>query len=225
MHKTVISKITRDRSDDAFGKRTPLPLIPGKFAHIIVDLQVGFLEPEAATADSNVRMIVPNVNKISAAVRSAGGLNIFIRFTFDPNWTTRYKRLRPETEGKLRMAFVEGSEQHGLWSGVDVQSEDLILNKTRISAFTPGTCDLDAVLRNIGIDTIIVTGCFSNACCESTCRDAVQMNYNVVFIQDGNATSSDDEHNGAVADLYSIFGCDICETEEVVKRLMAQSRT
>ena len=220
MHTMVIPQTVLDMSKRLYGERIPLPLIPGKFAHVVVDLQNGFMAPGGVAETPNLRLIVPNVNKISAAVRKVGGVNIFLRFTYDPHWTNRYRRLTPEFATLMKEAFVEGSAQHALWSGLDVQPEDLTLNKMRFSALTPGTCDLEPVLQARGIDTLVVTGCFSNACCESTSRDAVQMNYNVVFVQDGNATVSDSDHHGAIADQFSIFGCDVCTADEVVNRLM-----
>ncbi len=83
----------------------------------------------------------------------------------------------------------------------------------------PGTCALDAELRARRIDTMVVTGCVSNCCCESTIRDAMQMNYAIVFVADGNAARSDEDHNGAVADLYGIFGCDVLVADDVIARL------
>ena len=146
-------------------------------------------------------------------------MNVFLRFTYDPAWTVRYRRLTPEFSKWMQDTFTEGSEGHALCPQLNLQPGDLTLNKTRLSALTPGTCDLEAVLRGRGVDTLIVTGCFSNACCESTVRDAMQLNYNVVFVADANVTVSDAAHNAAVEDLYCIFGCDVCASAEVIRRL------
>jgi len=52
-------------------------------AHIIVDLQNGFMEPGAPVEVPVAREIVPNVNLISAAMRTYGGRNFFLRMTVD----------------------------------------------------------------------------------------------------------------------------------------------
>ena len=57
---------------------------PARTAHIIVDLQNGFMVPGAAVEIPVAREIVPNVNRISSAVRAAGGLNVFLRYLVDP---------------------------------------------------------------------------------------------------------------------------------------------
>ena len=52
-------------------------------AHIVVDLQNGFMAPGAVAELPIARDIVPNVNRISDAVRRAGGLVVYIQNTFD----------------------------------------------------------------------------------------------------------------------------------------------
>jgi ureidoacrylate peracid hydrolase len=58
-------------------------LVPARTAHIIVDLQNGFMEQGATVEIPEGREIVANVNEISGAVRAAGGINIFIRYLID----------------------------------------------------------------------------------------------------------------------------------------------
>jgi ureidoacrylate peracid hydrolase len=65
------------------------------------------------------------------------------------------------------------------------QPGDLVVAKPRYSAFY-GT-DLEAILRSKGIDTLIISGTVTNACCESTARDAFSRDYKVIFLSDGNA--------------------------------------
>jgi ureidoacrylate peracid hydrolase len=83
MHKVEISpeliaRLTRER-----GGRLHIfdDIDPARTAHVIVDLQNGFMEPGAPVEVPPAREIVPNVNAISSAVRRAGGLNVFVRFT------------------------------------------------------------------------------------------------------------------------------------------------
>ena len=223
MHKTVISPAALEMDALVRGPHGAWDLVPAKTAHLVIDLQVAFVAPGSIAEMPMNRETMPNVNKLAAATRAAGAQNIFVRFKHDPAWTAFYDRFSPEAKASSRAAFTPGDPQFELWPEMDVQTEvgDLILDKTRLSALIPGTCDLDAVLKSRGIDTLVVTGCVSNCCCESTIRDAVQMNYKVVFVSDGNAAFTDDAHNGAVEDLFGVFGVDISTTEEVIGRLQA----
>ncbi len=223
MHNTVIPEFALQTDKRIRGSRTPLPLIGPRTAHVVVDLQVGFMAPGSVAETPMNLEILPNVDRISAAVREAGGVNIFLRYTYDPGWTGFFGRFEPAAVEPMKAAFTAGAEQHALWPEMDVQPEDVILDKTRFSALIPGTCDLEEELQARAIDTLIVTGCVSNCCCESTIRDAMQMNYSIVFVADGNAAQTDADHNGAVADLFGIFGCDVASADEVVARLAADS--
>jgi len=54
---------------------------PARLAHICVDMQYGFMQEGAPVEVPAARGIVGNINRISAAVRAAGGTNVFLRFT------------------------------------------------------------------------------------------------------------------------------------------------
>jgi ureidoacrylate peracid hydrolase len=114
--------------------------------------------------------------------------------------------------------FGRGCHGFELWPGLDVAAEDLIVDKTRFGAFVPGSSELHEILQARGIDTLIITGTATNVCCESTARDAMQMNYKVIFVADGNATNADVEHNATLNNMAALFA-DVMTTEELVRFL------
>jgi ureidoacrylate peracid hydrolase len=193
---------------------------PARTAQIVVDLQNGFMAEGAPVEVPTAREIVPNVNSIAAALREAGGINVFLRVTHDmaePHpWTTRYTRyLSAERSAIHRQAFSRGAPSWQLWPLLDVRTNDLIVDKTRFSAFVPGTCPLHEMLQARGIDTLIVTGTLTNVCCESTARDAMQRNYQVIFVADGNAALTDAEHNATLCNMVTLFA-DVMTTGQVL---------
>jgi ureidoacrylate peracid hydrolase len=178
---------------------------------------------EIATA----REIVPNVNRISDAVRQAGGLVVYIQNTFDDvavrTWSTFFDHFcSPERRARMIEAFSPGSEGHALWPELNVQPGDLQVRKRRFGAFAPGASDLHAILQDRGIDTLIITGTASQVCCESTARDAMMLNYKVFFIADGNATFTDEEHNATLSAMAHTF-CDVVDTATIVDLIQAAS--
>jgi len=196
---------------------------PARTAQIIVDMQNGFMAPGAPVEVPMARAIVPQVNRISAALREAGGLNIFVCFTTPAealdNWSSFYRRF-PEAERRAhQQAFARGAHYWELWPELEyVEGADVHMEKQRFGAFIPGTCDLDAFLRERGIDTLIITGTLSNCCCESTARDAMQLNYDVIFASDANATLSDAEHNATLNNMAALFA-DVMTADEIIARL------
>ncbi|HVV92702.1 MAG TPA: isochorismatase family cysteine hydrolase [Hyphomicrobiales bacterium] len=197
-------------------------LDPTKTAHIVVDLQNGFMAEGATVEVPTAREIVPNVNAISKALRAAGGLVVYIRFITDKaGWSTWYTHFnRGQRLDDVVAAFTPGNEQFELWAGLDVQPEDLIVDKTRFGAFVPGSSELDAILKARGIDTLIITGTATNVCCESTARDAMQMNYKVIFVADGNAAMTDVEHATTLNNMAALFA-DVMTADELVGVLSA----
>ena len=211
MHIIEIPAEIQARAMRARGREHVVEAIdPARTAHIVVDLQNGFMAEGAPAEVATAREIVPAVNRICAALRDAGGLNVFLRYTWDPAepqpWTIWYDvYLGPRLSALHRDAFARGAPHWQLWPALDLRPDDLVLDKTRFSAFVPGTCGLDEALRARRIDTVIVTGTLTNVCCESTARDAMQRNYKVVFVSDGNAALSDAQHNATLANMAVLF--------------------
>ena len=226
MHKIdipaeIVARAMRARGRDHIFER----IDAARTAHIVVDLQNGFMAEGAAVEVPTAREIVPNVNRICAALRETGGTNVFLRYTYDPAeplpWTTRYAEyLSAERSAAHKETFRRGAEPWQLWPLLDVRPADLIVDKTRFSAFVPGTCALNDMLQARGIDTLIVTGTLTNVCCESTTRDAMQRNYRAIFIADGNAALTDAEHNATLCNMVTLFA-DVMTTAEVLDVLAA----
>jgi ureidoacrylate peracid hydrolase len=195
-------------------------------AHIIVDLQNGFMEPGAPVEVPIAREIVPNVNLISAAVRAQGGLNIFLRMTVDADsrtsWSNWFAHLHSRESGTtLTQAFTRNAHYWQLWPTLDVASADLTVDKFRFGAFVPGASPLHEILQSHRLDTLIISGTLSNCCCESTARDAMQMNYKIIFVSDANAALTDAAHNATLENMAFLFG-DVMSTAELL-HCIAQS--
>ena len=74
------------------------------------------------------------------------------------------------------------------------------------------------MLRNYGIDTILIAGTKTNVCCESTGRDAMMLDFKVVMVSDCCAALSDDEHLATLETFIQQFG-DVMSWKGVVERL------
>ncbi|PRZ29493.1 ureidoacrylate peracid hydrolase [Antricoccus suffuscus] len=220
MHEIRISASAKTRQMRTKGKEFAFEQIDlARTAHLIIDMQNGFLEPGAPIEVPVARDIVDNVNAISAAVRDAGGLNVFFRFTVDPadGWSVYLTSFGGENcRDGAQLAFRPGGHHHAVYPGIDVCDGDVVMNKTRFSAFTAGSSPIAELLAKRGIDTVIITGTLTNCCCESTARDANQLNFKVIFISDGTAAVSDDDHNAALNSLAPVFA-DVTTTRRALR--------
>jgi ureidoacrylate peracid hydrolase len=229
MHKIKIPQAAIDR---VLARRDSLHVFndidPTRTAHIVVDLQNGFMAPGQPAEIPAARGIVANVNRISAALRAAGGLVVYLQNTIDANaketWSNWFDAMSGhKRRSRMEEAFAEGSYGHSLWPELDVQPGDLKVKKTRYGAFVQGSSNLHDILQARNIDTLIITGTATNVCCESTARDAMMMNYKVIFMSDGTATFNDEEHNATLGILLAQF-TDVMSTDEVVDRLSRNVR-
>jgi len=224
MHNSAICPAVIARVEQRRGKvRVFDRLDPKRTAHIVVDLQNGFMAPGAVAEIAGARDIVPAVNRISAALREAGGLVVYIQNTIDTEtlrtWSTYFDYFcSPARRQRMIEAFAPGAEGHALWSGLDVRPQDLQVLKRRFGAFAPGASDLHDILQARGVDTLIITGTASQVCCESTARDAMMLNYKVFFVEDGNATYNDEEHNATLSALAHTF-CDVLPSDDLIEMI------
>jgi nicotinamidase-related amidase len=107
---------------------------------------------------------------------------------------------------------------HQLWAELDVRPEDGQVVKRRLSAFIQGSSNLEAYLRERGIDTLLIGGTATNVCADVSARDAMMLNFKVIMVPDALATSTDAEHNATLANFYLIFG-DVQTCDEVLASL------
>ena len=163
---------------------------PESTAFIVVDMTNDFLEPGVPQECAAGRDIIAGLAELAAACRRVGILVIY---------TSHVHRADGSDMGRMADAFkhlvdeerkpvtlIEGTR------GVEVVNElapepgEIVIRKSRYSAFF--NTDLDTVLRHRDIKTVIIGGVATNVCCESTARDAMFRDYQVIFLSDGNAT-------------------------------------
>ena len=116
MHKAVINPDVVSRvTERQGGTRVFDSIVSDRTAHIVVDLQNGFMAPGQVAEIGTARDIVPNVNRVSDAVRQAGGLVVYIQNTFDEiavrTWSTFFDHFcSPERRQRMIEAFSPGAE-------------------------------------------------------------------------------------------------------------------
>ena len=200
---------------------------PRRAALLVIDLQNAFVVDGCGPTHVAAAMaIVPNVNRLAAAVRATGGTVWWIQHTVTDagtaSWSNHARFLGLLEQGEQARATVlrEGSAGHRLFAGLDVGPDDEHVLKTRFSPFVPGASNIHERLRRAGVDTLLVAGTATNVCCESTVRDAMALDYRCVLVSDANAARSDAEHVAALVNVYTAFG-DVLSTERVLDLLGA----
>jgi ureidoacrylate peracid hydrolase len=223
MHKTAISETAVKRITARLGKPHPFDVIdPGKTALLVVDMQNYFVKQGHQNETPLAREIVPNINRLAAELRRRGGHVVWVRNgTNDTreSWSNYHNYLQTHERAERRLKAMDiGGDGYEFWHLNDIRPEDAQITKKRYSAFIAGSSDIERHLRDLNIDTLLITGTATNVCCESTARDAMMLNFKVVMVSDGCATDTDDEHNATLSAFYGQFG-DVQSVDEVAQAL------
>jgi ureidoacrylate peracid hydrolase len=228
MHRIEITQQAIDISMRRRGRVQPFETIePSKTALLVVDMQTGFIAPGAAAEIPVAREIVPNVNRLAEALRSAGGTIVWIVSTYGPgaelDWTTFFNFIMTgETSDRFRLAFADGAPDHALWRELDQRPDDLVVSKNRLTPFADPSRSLETMLRTRGIDMTLIVGTVTNVCCECTARDAAMRNFKTIMISDANASRNDAEHNATLSIFLQAFG-GVLSTDEAIDLICGKS--
>jgi nicotinamidase-related amidase len=135
-----------------------------KTALLAVDMQVGLFEGEPRhDADG----VVARINALARAVRAKGGIVIFIQH---------------EDDGTL----THGEPAWQVLPALDRRPDDPTVRKIACDSFYRS--DLESILRERGITRLLMTGCATDFCVDTTIRSAASKEYEVVVIADGHTT-------------------------------------
>ena len=137
-------------------------------ALIVIDMQQGSFGP--ATPRHDATALVERLNHLARTVRADGGVVIFIQHDGPPG--------DPHHPGAAGWHLVPG---------LDARPGDTIVRKTACDAFL-GTA-LDALLRESGIDRLIITGCATDYCVDTTVRSALARSWPTIVPSDGHTTA------------------------------------
>jgi ureidoacrylate peracid hydrolase len=223
MHKLNIDPWFMDRARRQRGGRLNAyeTIDPRKTALIVVDMQNYFCADGMPSCAPVARAIVPNINRLAGALRASGGQVVWIQTEAlsDPDdWANRREATSEEGWARRRSLLARDGEGFSIFPTCEVRPEDKIALKTRYSAFIPYPSELDQLLRQQGLDTLLVTGVATSSCCESTARDASMWGYRTIMVSDGNADQTDELHNHTLGKFLVTFG-DVQSTDDIVAKL------
>jgi nicotinamidase-related amidase len=186
---------------------------PTRTALVVIDL-------DTATVGSNneCRLVVLRVNELAAAVRSTGGAVAWVK----SHMPVMPRHFTAILGSELATKYFNDGQPDGdgtvLWHELQTSEGDLVASKSGASAFFPGKCNLKEQLDPLGIDTLLIAGAVTNICCESSARDAVELDYKVILVSDALSGHAHGLHEATLATFYRIFG-DVRPSTEIIELL------
>ena len=172
-----------------------------KSAFIVIDMENGFVSPEAAHCIRFAHQSVPVLTRAVECAREKGIPVFFVKRIYRLDGSdvemTRYKSW---VKGGRAMAPAStGTSSAQAPEGLRPKPGDYTIVKPRWSAFF-GT-ELDLVLRRLGIDTVILTGTTTPNCVRTTCYDANSLEYNVVVLEDCCSSATEEIQRVNIEDM------------------------
>src|SRR5882757_5722778 len=226
MHKVMIRQEIIDR---IMARRRRVHwfdrLDPKATALVVIDMQHAFCAPGGPAEVPVSRSLVDPINALTAKLRAIDVPIIWVlhanmRYGEKTDWELFFNHVvSDEVRAKTIDSLVAGRQ--AVWGGLERGNSDLVIFKNRYSALVGGSSNLERVLRNLGIDTVLIAGTKTNVCCESTARDAMMLDFKVVMVSDCCAALSDDEHRAALETIIQQFG-DVMTSDEVMQRLKGE---
>lgn len=194
-------------------------LDPRRTALLVIDMQDAFLRQDSAAWVPSAGLIVERINVLTHRLRSAGATICFTRHTVIEDDWSRYVEVVAAGDPARAIALLGvGARGHAIFSGVDVQAGDVVVDKRRFGALGTDHCSLHEQLVRRGIDTVVIAGTLTNICCESTARQAMELDYRTLVVADATAARSEAAQAAALLNVFSAFG-DVASTAQICARL------
>jgi nicotinamidase-related amidase len=174
-------------------------------ALLLIDVQVDFVAPDGFCARhgadvSPALAAIAQMRKSAEAARQAGLMMVFVRLETSPQTDAPAMLRHMERRGSPGGAALcrKGEFGSDYW-GIAPEPGDFEIVKSRYDAFLDTT--LDAMLRQCGIETVVLGGVSTDCCVDSTARAAFMRNYDVVVLSDACAAGTHEDHEAAWAAL------------------------
>jgi nicotinamidase-related amidase len=176
--------------------RTALVIIDMQYLDASPDYGLGRLARERGVSDllryrfERIEFIVPRIAQLAQACRAAGAYVVHVKTV------AQLPDGRDSSVRQRGLRCVEGMREADILEGLTPAPADVVIRKTSSSAFT--STNIDWVLRNLQVDTLIGTGIVTSGCVEMTMRDAGDRGYSGILVEDGCGANSEELHQGAL---------------------------
>ena len=186
-------------------------------ALVIVDMIKGFTDPACPLGCDCPEVVAANAQLLDEFRQR--GLPVF--FT-----TVVYHNADQARIFRGRIEALNVLTPDSEWVGVDDRlprlPEEPLLEKHWASAFHK--TDLDDQLRDIGVDSLVVTGLTTSGCVRATVVDGLQYDYRVVVPREAVGDRNPQAHEANLFDMHAKYA-DVMSLDEVIASLPENSLT
>ena len=223
------------RSDvfDAVFHSVDFKIVPKKTALMIIDMQYldahrdygmgAAAKKQGITAKYDYyfgqldNVVVPNIKRLLKTCRKAGIEVIY------PRIASLVKDCRDVSieHKRINLLAPAGSRESEILDEIKPLDNELVISKGASGVFNATA--IDQILRNLGVDTLLMTGVVTNYCVETAVRDDGDRGYNVILVDDCCAAMSEEHQRLALEILNGIY-CVVRSTDRVIHEIQGGTR-
>lgn len=224
---------------NAFGISTG-KLVNEDIALIVIDLQNYSINPKWKLINnlfsgSDVRVqlysdyyerlnleVIPNIMKLINIFKEKLKKIFFIKYENSlpkfEDLSESHKLIWNELKNKTGMSYEPGGEAFEIINEVKklISTEDIILKKITNGLFA--STNIDMILRNLNIKSLIICGAWTNCCVETSIREAFDRGYLVFLPEDACIAPGKSFHEAALLNLGNFY-CNVCTTESIISEI------
>lgn len=184
-----------------------------KTALVVIDLDIG-----TGRDKNNMQQVADNVNLLAKAIRAKGGTVAWVTTPIQKA-TENFRAVFGDaaTDNWERMG-KSGGEATMLWPELKPERGDIHTSKRGHSAFFPGKSELNELLSQKHIESVIIVGAVTNVCCEASARDAAELQYKVTMISDALLGQSSELDRATLTTFFRCYG-DVRPARDVLEIL------
>ncbi len=199
-------------------------------ALIVVDMQNDFVHPEGAfaqrakdnpTASIDMEFLastIPEIGRLAEGFREAGRPVVYIAHVVKSDYSDgAFPYWRTNRSGNRTFIVEETWGAQIVDELMPKEGEHLVIKKG-YGGFS--NTPLDTILRNMGVNTCVVTGVTTAVCVSTTVRGGVEYNYRMILVSDATAETQKEFHEAELKSLARVFA-EVKTTDEVIDMLPA----
>ncbi|HEX8950164.1 MAG TPA: isochorismatase family cysteine hydrolase [Dissulfurispiraceae bacterium] len=168
-----------------------------KEALLVIDMLNDFVREEAPLEVPAAREVIPAIQREIAAARREDRPVVYVCDSHTPDD-------REFTKFGWPRHAVRGTEGAKIIDELAPMPGDVVVEKTTYSGFYH--TGLDGILRELGVDSLRLTGCVTHICILFTAADAVLRDYKVAVPGDAVAPLAREDHDAALRIMKNVLG-------------------
>jgi maleamate amidohydrolase len=183
-------------------------------ALLLIDFAQAYFDPDYPLyGGEGCQIALNNAARLAPAAREAGIPVIFTEVKYTPGGADGgafYSKV------PALSCFDAGTDSQRLADGLSMEADDILISKQYPSAFF-GT-SLDATLRWLQVDTLLLTGVTTSGCVRASCIDSISYGFVTLVVSDAVGDRAQEPHDANLYDMSAKYA-DLLTTDEAISYL------